>query len=1005
MKRISRQLIPFLFLLLVELVLVLSNYTSGTFLMGWDNVMPEFNFSLNLKRSIFAVWQGYRGLGHIDSMSHAANILHTVTLWVMSFILPIYLLRYTFHFGMHFAGAVGMYLLLGKVFNNIVIPTKRQRVEGSSSTNFAELDSSTVLRFARNDKNTLGMTKIIPILGALFYQLNFVTIQMFYTPLEAFSVHFAALPFLALTLIKYLQKPTRKHFVLFLLVLILSTPQFFVSTLILPVFFLIVSILGSFLLFKKTTLRRCLRITASFFVVNAFWLLPFIYGAVTNAATIAEAKINQMSSKEIFFRNKVFGDTFNVLTLHGFSLNFVDLNADRISHLMMQPWRDHLYQIVPTVISITFAVVMLTGLFVAIRLLVRKSHEQPMFNKEIVFPFILSFLFAISMLGNNIPVLRELMNLLRTTIPFFGEAYRFPFTKFSLLFSFSYTVFFTVGIYLVAILFKAQRLRQLFLVIFSTGIFFLSLPAFSGNFFYPQLKVVLPKSYLQLFSYLHKQVPESERIVSLPAFEYWSWKYYRWGYRGSGFLWQGIPQPLMDRAFDPWSNFNENFYWELSYAIYRKDPELLGNVFDKYNVTLALFDNSLISAGQNRALFNEEIKTLLRQISFQPLATFGDLVLYQKANKIISNLVAVFDKLPTVFPAYVSSNNDRAYKQFSTYVNTNNDNEANIIYPFRALSTVTSSKKTREFVVFENGESFIFRSTLVNDNNGKPIQSGTYDKNEKLVFDANKNNELNAIKVTSCGSLIQSGKSVISDEYSGQNNWLHFSSLNTKNCLSFGLGNLSHNEGYLIAIESRNLAGTPLRVGLINRTAKHTEIEADLPRESNWITTYFILPPLAQDGLGYDIYITNNSIGADLSENDIGNVRVYSFPYEELLNFHLPTDMNSLAVSQSAIAEKLFSSLYKVTFTKNLENNVALWQAYDPGWLALQKTNSFPFLKPVGKHVLVNNWANGWQLKKSQIISPNDQTTVYLFFWPQILQWVGFGLLPLPFILLLRRKH
>src|SRR3989344_1768682 len=147
MKRISRQLIPFLFLLLVELVLVLSNYTSGTFLMGWDNVMPEFNFSLNLKRSIFAVWQGYRGLGHIDSMSHAANILHTVTLWVMSFILPIYLLRYTFHFGMHFAGAVGMYLLLGKVFNNIVIPTKRQRVEGSSSTNFAELDSSTVLRF------------------------------------------------------------------------------------------------------------------------------------------------------------------------------------------------------------------------------------------------------------------------------------------------------------------------------------------------------------------------------------------------------------------------------------------------------------------------------------------------------------------------------------------------------------------------------------------------------------------------------------------------------------------------------------------------------------------------------------------------------------------------------------------------------------------------------------------------------------------------------------------
>ena len=41
------------------------------------------------------------------------------------------------------------------------------------------------------------------------------------------------------------------------------------------------------------------------------------------------------------------------------------------------------------------------------------------------------------------------------------------------------------------------------------------------------------------------------------------WNYYDWGYRGSGFLWYGIKQPILDRAFDVWDKSSEKYYEEI----------------------------------------------------------------------------------------------------------------------------------------------------------------------------------------------------------------------------------------------------------------------------------------------------------------------------------------------------------------------------------------------------------------------------------------------------------
>ena len=99
-------------------------------------------------------------------------------------------------------------------------------------------------------------------------------------------------------------------------------------------------------------------------------------------------------------------------------------------------------------------------------------------------------------------------------------------------------------------------------------------------------------------------------------------------------------------------------------------------------------------------------------------------------------------------------------------------------------------------------------------------------------------------------------------------------------------------------------------------------------------------------------------------------------------------------------------------------------QSYDAGWIAVTPTSSFPFFKSAGNHVLVNNWENGWVLPKEVINNPpsrkatdgrstqisnkeisNGDTTIILFFWPQILEWIGFALLPLPFLYAFRMKN
>jgi hypothetical protein len=84
MKRLLNYL-PFIIIIGVSLLLFFFNYLPGTYLIGWDNIMPELDLWLNIKRNIFAVWQDYRGLGLLDGQAHSANLIHTIFITFLRF--------------------------------------------------------------------------------------------------------------------------------------------------------------------------------------------------------------------------------------------------------------------------------------------------------------------------------------------------------------------------------------------------------------------------------------------------------------------------------------------------------------------------------------------------------------------------------------------------------------------------------------------------------------------------------------------------------------------------------------------------------------------------------------------------------------------------------------------------------------------------------------------------------------------------------------------------------
>jgi hypothetical protein len=236
MKHLS--LIPPLIIVLLVSVLFIVNFSPNTILSGWDNLHPEFNFSLNISRSIFAPWQEYQGLGLVGGMGHASDLPRQLVLWFSSLVLPTSYLRQLYCFLMLLSGPLGVYFLLQKVFLK---------------------------------------QKLASLAGSIFYLLNLSTIQTFYAAFEPFVTQYGMLPWLFLTVLNYINHSSKSNLFFLVIINLFAVPQAYVPTTFLVYFMALVGSLTILSIQQKgKTLKKSLVVLLLTLLINAFWLLPFI---------------------------------------------------------------------------------------------------------------------------------------------------------------------------------------------------------------------------------------------------------------------------------------------------------------------------------------------------------------------------------------------------------------------------------------------------------------------------------------------------------------------------------------------------------------------------------------------------------------------------------------------------------------------------------------------------------------------------------------------------------
>lgn len=697
-----KKILPASILLILFSFIMYANVSPNTYLIGWDNLLPELNFALNIKRSIFAVWQEYQGLGLLGGNGHAAELPRQLILFFFSIFFPINFLRQIYIFITLFLGAGGMYLLVQSLLS----------------------------------KKDEASRRHASFIGSMFYLLNLITVQTFYVPFEPFITQYAFLPWLFYATFRYIKKQSLASLTLFIGINICAIPQGQVPT----VFFIYFTALCFLLLIvnlasrSKEYFKITTKIITITLLLNAFWLLPFTYFSLTNAKVAFQAKINQEATTTIVLQNKEFGTLPDLLLLKGFWFNNIDPDKNGVFTFMMQPWREWVTSPLIIALGISIFIIALLGLCT----ILKNIKQNPVFtnqkiDRNIFIGFGIMFLVCAALLLNATPPFSWIDTMLRNSLPLFNQVLRFPFTKLSLLFLLTYALFLSIGIYHLSIKTKKKPiLRSLLIILFGCVIILFSFPIFQGKLFYAKEKVALPKEYQQLFAYFEKQDPHT-RIANLPQPTFWGWNFTRWGYGGSGFLWYGIRQPILDRAFDVWSQSSENYYYEITQALYARNETQFLNVLNKYQITWLLLDKNIIYPSAPKSLLIPEIKALTAGIpGITREATFGNLEVYKVDLKDKpQNFIFTSDTLPTI-NNYEWNNHDQAYIEYGNYITENKDGEAQVYYPFRSLL----SRKTQNEIDF----NLTLEANAINITQKKPINSlatklsiPQYDEEETIV--------------------------------------------------------------------------------------------------------------------------------------------------------------------------------------------------------------------------------------------------------------------------------
>lgn len=652
---------PLFLVLAVGFAIALANIVPGTFLSGWDNVHAEFNLGNYARRVLFGAWQEHQGLGGPAAQGHAAEIARLPILYLLSWFLPLNLQRYAFIFLMYIIGGVGAFYYL---------------------KNF----------WLSRHKN---LSPWIASLGAIFYLLNTLTLQQFYIVFEMFAVQFAGLPFLLMS-IHYLARGINKRSLLvFILIQFFIAPSAHTPT----VFYLgmLFSVVYAFFLaFKKHDLRKSLVLPLVVFFMslfaNSYWIIPNVYFVANNSNYVSESLANRLFNRESLWSIRSEGDWGSFLTGIHYLFSWKDYDFGIQSYeFIFEEWLGHFANNLPRVLLAGLGVAVLLGLLATV------------VNRRLGFKrwgIIVWYLFTVLLVWVDLFPTKHLVDYLYKSEVFL-EAFRNPFTKFSIILSFVWTILFSQFLEstldLLGRIFKKRVVFKAVFVMFFISVLcvlvLVAWPSFQGNFINEKLRVYYPQEYFELFSYM-KSRGSNLRILELPYYTHEGWIHNDWslgekvnGYQGIGLMFFGISQPFLTPDFARWTGSVDSFYYELRAALNDRDAKLFNLILDKYGVDLIALNDKLVNPYATKDTPQYPYDKLLFEAGYRPVWNRDSLTLFERdggEEKVVNGAGLILPKRLTFISADLDRvSKDVVFMKTGDYVNIDDSNSTK--YPFANL--------------------------------------------------------------------------------------------------------------------------------------------------------------------------------------------------------------------------------------------------------------------------------------------------------------------------------
>jgi hypothetical protein len=413
MKFLKNNLYQILLFLIIVIIYV-TNFKSGTYLIGWDNFNSELNPWLAVTQAFNAGWSNFRSFGLVAGMGYATDLWHALFIWLISFFLPQNIIRYFFQHFILLIGALGAFSLF----------------------------------------RYLKLSPILSFVGSIYYVLNFGTAQIFALPYEPFSIFFGLFPWSILTYYQLQEHFDRRHLISFIIVNFFLSGAFYVQTMFLVY---LTCLLGIFLANIKSHYRNSLKILLLIFVINSYWLLTQFYFLITTVSTVQNAKQTLLGWNVPYYQNLSHSNVPDFFTQIGYYTNFTNGSGGSYFDYWLK-FFDIKFIIVLLIIK-TF--ILIVGIFDG-----KHTHKRT---------FIILLLLHCIVFLPSLPVFSQVNDIIRN-FPIVNQILRSPFSKFTMSLSLIFAFFFTLGIKSITHKIKHSRIITItsILLIISTNFPFFS---------------------------------------------------------------------------------------------------------------------------------------------------------------------------------------------------------------------------------------------------------------------------------------------------------------------------------------------------------------------------------------------------------------------------------------------------------------------------------------------------------------------------------------------------